>query len=183
MTDDGAMSRDAQRLLHELARQMAPSKQEGAHAFDRLADAMVERPRNELAAYLAAAFRRACVHISRIAIPVIAIAAIVLFFRSIARDDVGLGAGLQDARLMLHARRYRGAYEALAKHAQRFKTREAAEVRTPLVLDALCGMRDPARAAAHLERFLVKLPNSALAERRNDICPLGTERARRLKEP
>lgn len=183
MNDDARpMSRDAQRLLDALSQQMAPTDAEGAKAFDRLVEAIAAPAAVRWWTRGLRSARRTWTHLRRIAVPVLVIAATLAFFRSIASDEIGEAAGLQNARMMLDAQRYRGAYRALAEHAKRFPSRRAAESRMPLVLDALCGMEAPQRAEQHLERFLAQVPDSALAARRREICPLGTQPAQRLQE-
>ncbi|MEM6991142.1 MAG: hypothetical protein AAF721_11610 [Myxococcota bacterium] len=174
------LSDDAEALLSDLIGGMTPAADDEAKAMSRLGAAVTSR---------ASRWQRTTtwatglgVGVFRIAIPVLVIAVVILLARSFIRDDIGDAAMLQNARLMLEEQRYRGAYDLLKEHGERFKGRAAAEARTPLVLDALCGMGGRAEAEDYLRRYLEFAPESDLAARQRDVCPLGTEPARRLED-
>ncbi len=174
----------AQALLGQLAREMTPSGAAEARAFERLAETIAAEPTSQSWRRRVRRMARGLgLHLWRIAIPVVVLAAVVFVGRALTRNELGDAAALQNARLMLEEKRYRGAYDVLKQHAERFKGRDAAEARTPLVLDALCGMGERSKAEEVLARYLEFAPDSELADRRRDVCPLGTEPARRLDDP
>lgn len=182
MTDE-PLSQDAQSVLDQLAGSMTPSDREETAAFDRLADALAAE------ASAPSAWTRVSIllqglgrHVWRVAIPLVVIAAAIFVIRALSGNEMRENGLLSDARSKLAEERYRGAYEVLQTHADEFKGRRAAEERTPLVLDALCGMGQRAQADAYLARFLEFAPDSDLADRTRDVCPLGTEPARRLPD-
>jgi|GEM_PF-2770041 len=179
------LSAEAEALLEQLDASMSPSAADEARAFDRLAEgiAAAEAPRPSLGTRAARFVRGFGMQLWRIAIPLALLLGAIFVTRALSKNELGSATQLESARGLLQQGRPRAAYNVLVRHSEEFKTRTAAEERTPLVLDALCGMGDRDKAQAYLERFLEAAPDSDLAQRRRDVCPLGTEPQRRLEEP
>ena len=179
------LSADAEKLLEQLTAGMTPSAADEARAFDRLAEgiAAAEAPKPGLGERVTRIVRGFGLHLWRIAIPLALVAGAIFVARALSKNELGSAAQLESARSLLQQDRPRAAYRVLQQHSETFKTRSAAEERTPLVLDALCGMGERDKAQAYLDRFLEAAPDSELAERQRDVCPLGTEPQRRLEEP
>jgi len=176
------LSTEAQRTVQALSAAMAPPPPTGA--AERLASAIAQEEDRGVSNVerLARIGRRLAKHLRWLVGPVIAMAVVVFVARALLRNELGDAAGLHDARMLLEQRDFRGAYKALAEHANEFKSPDSTAARTPLVLDALCGMGKRDDAFAYLERYLALAPDSELVARRDDVCPLGTEPGRRVDD-
>lgn len=179
------LSAEAEALLEQLGAGMNPSAADEARAFDRLSEgiAAAEAPRASFSRRVVTFFRGFGQHMWRLAIPLALLLGAIFVTRALTKNELGSATQLESARGLLAQGRPRAAYKVLQQHSEEFKTRSAAEERTPLVLDALCGMGDRDKAQAYLDRFLEAAPDSELADRQRDVCPLGTEPQRRLEEP
>lgn len=85
---------------------------------------------------------------------------------------------LDRARMQLAVGEHMAGYRTLVEHSREFQSREAAERRMGLVVDALCKMDMPLRANEELERYLELNPSTAYADWVGRPCgtPLGPRR-------
>jgi hypothetical protein len=95
----------------------------------------------------------------------------------VLRGDGRGATTLAAARSQIEEGEYALAYRMLAAHARSHRTRDAAEARMPLMLDALCGMGREEDADEQLERYLAVVPDSAHRDRRLDVCAAAPSEA------
>ena len=163
------LSPDAQRVLASYQAARAPTAEREADAYARLQRELT-RNRTVSGPVVTARFRRVRQarllfrSLRRAALTGVAVFGVVWFLdRGVPQmrsDEM-----LEDAREHLDAGRHEDAYNVLLQHSRRFPTRDMAEARMGLVVDALCGLGMPQKARMDLERYLVLVPESVHGDR------------------